>query len=490
MPYSTVQAIKWQKFTKIHVKPTGCSGNFPPIHFVTKGTDWFRGHPAALFFGLLVPDFWLHSPRRFNVQDLNRIDSVGARSAQGPAVQMINAMISEAVRVGASDIHIEPRKTVVEIRFRVDGVMHVWKNLPKDMQDICTARVKVMSDLDINEKRLPQDGRVTINVPGRTIDLRISILPVLYGEKIVMRLLDRELSVRGLEQLDFSPYNKSAFDDLIHRPLGLILVTGPTGSGKTTTLYAALNTLKSKTVNIVTCEDPIEYDMDGINQSQVFDKVGLTFARQLRSILRQDPDIILVGEIRDAETAEIAFRAAMTGHLVLSTLHSNDAATSVTRLVDMGVPPFLISSGLIGMVAQRLVRRLCTSCRRQAPPTPRQAELLNIAPTDLIWHPVGCQRCEGTGYKGRLAVHEVVRADEKFERLIMHGATASQLRQAAESIGMIPIREDALNKIRAGLTSVDDVMRQVYVRLDDIDADAELPPLPALEAPTAPALTS
>ena len=424
------------------------------------------------------------------MQDLNRVDAAGMRgSAQGPAVQMVNSMISEAVRVGASDIHIEPRKALLEIRFRVDGVMHVWKNLPKDMQDICTARIKVMAELDINEKRLPQDGRVTISVPGKTIDLRISVLPVLYGEKIVMRLLDRELSVRGLEQLDFTPHNKEAFDELIHRPLGLILVTGPTGSGKTTTLYAALNALKNKTVNIVTCEDPVEYDMDGINQSQVFEKVGLTFARQLRSILRQDPDIILVGEIRDLETAEIAFRAAMTGHLVLSTLHSNDAPTSVTRLVDMGVPPFLIASGLIGMVAQRLVRRLCTSCRRQAPPTPRQAELLSISPNELIWHPVGCQRCEGTGYKGRLAVHEVVHTDEHFERLVMQHATGSQLRNAAEKAGMIPIREDALNKIRAGLTSVDDVMRQVYVRLEeDFDAPALGTPTPALPAPTPAAL--
>ena len=422
------------------------------------------------------------------MQDSNRIDSAGMRaSAQGPAVQMVNSMISEAVRVQASDIHIEPRKSVVEVRFRVDGVMHVWKNLPKDMQDICTARIKVMAELDINEKRLPQDGRVTISVPGKTIDLRISVLPVLYGEKIVMRLLDRELSVRGLEQLDFTPGNRASFDELIHRPLGLILVTGPTGSGKTTTLYAALNALKNKTVNIVTCEDPVEYDMDGINQSQVFEKVGLTFARQLRSILRQDPDIILVGEIRDLETAEIAFRAAMTGHLVLSTLHSNDAPTSVTRLVDMGVPPFLIASGLIGMVAQRLVRRLCPSCRRQAPPTPKQAELLRISPDELIWHPVGCQRCEGTGYKGRIGVHEVVHTDEHFERLIMQHATGSQLRTAAEKAGMIPIREDALNKIRAGLTSVDDVMRQVYVRLEE-DFDTTKPVPPALTESTPAAL--
>ena len=412
--------------------------------------------------------------------------SRGGVSAQGPAVQMVNAMISDAVRMGASDIHIEPRKQVIEVRFRVDGVLQVWKTLPKDLQDVIAARVKIMAELDINEKRLPQDGRITINVPGRSLDLRISTLPVLYGEKVVMRLLDRSMSVRPLEGLDFSPGNKAAFEELIHQPIGLILVTGPTGSGKTTTLYSALNVLRDKTTNIMTCEDPVEYDMDGINQSAVFEKVGLTFARQLRAILRQDPDVILVGEIRDAETAEIAFRAAMTGHLVLSTLHSNDAPTSVTRLTDMGVPPFLISSGLTGMVAQRLVRRLCPHCRRQGPPTPQQATLLSIPATDLIWHPVGCSQCENTGYKGRIGVHEVVATDEPFQRLVMQNAPATTLRAACRAAGMVPIREDALLKMRAGLTSAEDVLRQVYVRVDEDDVVAPIvePAAPiALPAP-------
>ncbi|GAB4461991.1 MAG: hypothetical protein OHK0029_28160 [Armatimonadaceae bacterium] len=398
----------------------------------------------------------------------NNADSARA-SVQGPAVQIVNSMLSDAIRVGASDIHIEPQRAGVEVRMRIDGVLQLWKALPKDMQDVVTARIKVMSDLDINEKRLPMDGRVTVNVPSRSIDIRISTLPVLYGEKIVMRLLDRSMSVRPLEGLDFSPHNKQAFEHLIHQPLGLILVTGPTGSGKTTTLYSALNVLRSKAVNITTCEDPIEYDMEGVNQSAVFEKVGLTFARQLRAILRQDPDIILVGEIRDAETAEIAFRAAMTGHLVLSTLHSNDAPTSVTRLIDMGVPPFLISSGLIGMVAQRLVRRLCPHCRRQAPPTPQQAEMLTIDPKMLIWHPAGCTQCSGTGYQGRIGVHEVVITDEPFERLIMQQAPSSELRTAAQRAGMVPMREDAIAKIRGGLTSVEEVLRQVFVQVDDYD---------------------
>ena len=292
----------------------------------------------------------------------------------------------------------------------------------------------------------------------------------MYGEKIVMRLLDRGMSFRPLDGLDFSPHNKAAFENLIHQPLGLLLVTGPTGSGKTTTLYSALNVLRNKSNNIVTCEDPIEYDMEGVNQSQVFEKIGLTFARQLRSILRQDPDVILVGETRDAETAEIAFRAAMTGHMVLSTLHSNDAPTAVTRLIDMGVPPFLVSSGLIGMVAQRLVRRLCAHCRRQGPPTPQQAALLSIPANDKVFHPVGCQSCEGTGYKGRIGVHEVVAVDEQFSRLVMNRAPSSDLRRSAQNAGMVPMREDALLKIRAGLTSPDDVIRQVFLRIDEYDA--------------------
>ncbi|MBB6050840.1 GspE/PulE family protein [Armatimonas rosea] len=395
---------------------------------------------------------------------------------QGPAVQMVNAMVNDAVRLGASDIHIEPRANCLEVRLRVDGVLQTWKELPKDLQDPVAVRIKVLADLDINEKRLPQDGRIAITMPGKSFDLRISSLPVLYGEKIVMRLLDRSMSVRPLQGLDFSPHNQETFEELIRQPLGLVLVTGPTGSGKTTTLYSALNVLRSKATNIVTCEDPVEVNMEGINQSAVNEKVGLTFARQLRAILRQDPDIILVGEMRDQETAEIAFRAAMTGHLVLSTLHSNDAPTSVTRLIDMGVPPFLIASGLVGMAAQRLVRRLCVRCRRQAPPTPRQAALLGISDADPIWQPAGCSECEGTGYKGRIGVHEVVTVDEKFSRLIIDKAPSSILRRASIDAGMVPIREDALNKIRAGLTSAEDVMRQVYLKADDDEDKNWQPP--------------
>lgn len=390
---------------------------------------------------------------------------------EAPAVRLVREIVADAVRLRASDIHVEPRKENVEVRMRIDGVLQVWREFTRDLQDSVASRIKVLAELDINEKRLPQDGRIAFSVSGKSFDVRVSTLPVLYGEKVVLRLLDRSMSVRALDQLDFTRHNASAFHDLIHQPLGLVLVTGPTGSGKTTTLYAALNVLRSKRVNIMTCEDPVEIDLDGINQSAVNEKVGLTFGRQLRAILRQDPDIVLVGEMRDTETAEIAFRAAMTGHMVLSTLHSNDAPTSVTRLIDMGVPPFLISSGLIGMVAQRLVRRLCPQCRRPGNPGTRIAQMLSVPEDDRFWFEgPGCQSCEETGYQGRIGVHEVVRVDEAFQRLVMTQASAPDLRQAAVKAGMVPIREDALIKIRAGMTSPDEVLRQVYVKLDDYDS--------------------
>lgn len=408
----------------------------------------------------------------------------GHGGTEAPAVRVVREMVGDAVRMRASDIHVEPRRATLEVRMRVDGVMQVWKELPKDLQDTVVSRIKVLSDLDINEKRLPQDGRIAFNVEGKGFDVRISTLPVLYGEKVVMRLLDRSMSIRGLNELDFLRLNAETFTDLIHQPLGLVLVTGPTGSGKTTTLYSALNTLRSPSVNLMTCEDPVEIDLPGVNQSSVNERVGLSFARQLRAILRQDPDIVLVGEMRDPETAEIAFRAAMTGHLVLSTLHSNDAPTSVTRLLDMGVAPFLIASGLLGMVAQRLVRRLCVNCRKQGPISANSARLLSVNPNEAYWYPgAGCSQCDNTGFKGRIGVHEVVRVDEAFQRLVMDRAPSSDLRRAAIKAGMVPIREDALTKMRAGMTTVDEVLRQVYVKVDDLDAPPQTSPITATSPP-------
>jgi type IV pilus assembly protein PilB len=387
-------------------------------------------------------------------------------SEQAPVIKMVNLLLTEAIRAHASDIHIEPRRDHVEVRHRVDGVLSKVRVLPKSLQAACASRLKIMAELDISERRLPQDGRIPIVIENRSLDLRVSTLPTHYGERVVLRILDKGAGIRGLDTLDFYGTNLLRFESLIRRPFGIILVTGPTGSGKTTTLYSALDALRDETTNIITCEDPIEYDMDGINQSAVNDRAGLTFARQLRAILRQDPDIVLVGEIRDAETAEIAFRAAMTGHLVLSTLHSNDAPTSVTRLIDMGVPPFLIASGLIGVVAQRLARRLCRFCRRQAPPTAAQIAALDLAPDDPIWHAVGCAECLNKGYQGRIGVHEVLISNEAFGRMVMNGEPGSKLRAAAADGGMVSMRDDGLAKVRAGLTSTEEVLRRVCIQAE------------------------
>lgn len=385
-------------------------------------------------------------------------------SEQAPVIKMVNLLLAEAVRSRASDIHLEPRRNALEVRHRIDGVLRKVRVLPKALQAACISRLKIMSDLDISEKRLPQDGRIPLVVEGKALDLRVSTLPIQYGERVVMRVLDKSSSIRGMGELDLSPINLERFDSLIHRPFGIVLVTGPTGSGKTTTLYSALNAIQNETTNIITVEDPIEYEMDKINQSAVNEKAGLTFARQLRAILRQDPDVVLVGEIRDAETAEIAFRAALTGHLVLSTLHANDAPSAVTRLLDMGVPAFLIASALNGIVAQRLSRRLCLNCRAETVPTEAQAISLHLGTDEPIWHAPGCSQCDDKGYRGRIAVHEVMVCDEDFGRLIMSQAPGSKLRQAAVASGMISIREDALAKVRSGLTSAEEVIRLLSFR--------------------------
>ena len=397
-------------------------------------------------------------------------------SEQAPVIKMVNMLITDAVHSRASDIHLEPRKNAMEVRYRVDGVLKVARVLPKAIQAACVSRIKIMADIDISEKRLPQDGRLPVVVSGRSLDLRISTLPTHYGERVVMRVLDKSAGIRKLSEIDFSTVNLEIFERLIRRSFGLILVTGPTGSGKTTTLYSAINALRDEATNIMTCEDPIEYDLDGINQSAVHDKIGLTFARQLRAILRQDPDIVLVGEIRDAETAEIAFRAALTGHLVLSTLHANDAPSAVTRLLDMGVPSFLISSALIGVVAQRLTRRICTDCRKQVLASHREITLLGLSHGEMVSKGAGCPQCDDKGYRGRIGVHEVLLADEEFARLVMEHSPASKLRTAALAAGMVSIRDDALGKVRTGLTSADEVIRKLTFRedadfMDSIDSE-------------------
>ena len=389
---------------------------------------------------------------------------------QAPVIRFVNTLFSEAVRRRTSDIHIEPRKKDFLIRYRVDGSLQTIKTVPRNLLAATVSRIKILAEMDIAERRLPLDGRISMRVEGKNIDLRVSTLPTQYGERVVMRILDRSTASMGLDELGFSAHNLLSFNSLIRKPHGIILVTGPTGSGKTTTLYAALNALRSPTTNIITCEDPVEYELEGISQSNVNERAGLTFARQLRAILRQDPDIVLVGEIRDAETAEIAFRAALTGHLVLSTLHCNEAAGAVSRLLDMGVAPFLIASTVAGVVAQRLVRRLCPHCRREYHPdrdTLAMYQALGgaVEPGMTLWEGPGCAKCDGKGTRGRVAVHEVLVTNTRINRLTMESAETHVIREAAIENGMIPMIGDGLEKLRSGLTLLDDVQRKIGVAL-------------------------
>lgn len=382
-----------------------------------------------------------------------------------PVVGLVNQVIANAIRMRASDIHIEPRQGQVEVRYRLDGHLQRIRDIPKQLQAAVIARIKVVSRLDIVEYRIPQDGRCSVTVDGKTIDLRVSVLPTYHGQRVVLRVLDKSNAQRTLPELGFSPENLVTFLDFLKRPYGLILVTGPTGSGKTTTLYAALNQLKDVATNIMTCEDPVEYDLDGINQSHVNEKVGLTFAAQLRAILRQDPDIVLVGEIRDRETAETAIRAAMTGHLVLSTLHTNDAPSAVPRLMDMGIDPFLLSTTLIGILAQRLVRLLCPHCMQRRSPTPEEVDLLSgvvqggVVP--LLGQSAGCPECMNTGYRGRQAVHEIFPVVADVQHAIARGESLDILRQLGTRVGYRPMYYDAGKRVVAGHTTLAEARKLV-----------------------------
>ena len=394
------------------------------------------------------------------------LDAISKEAEEAPIVRLANFLIVEAVNLGASDIHIEPQEKKLIVRYRIDGVLKIFHEFPIHIKDALTARFKIMADLDISERRKPQDGRIRAKIGNKKIDLRVSTVPVVYGEKIVMRIQEAEkyLSVR-LEYLGFEPDDLEKFRKAIWTPWGMILVTGPTGSGKTTTLYAALMERNSPDVNIMTAEDPVEVSIPGLNQVQVNERIGLTFASVLRAFLRQDPDIILIGEIRDTETAEIGIRAALTGHLVFSTLHTNDAPSSITRLVDMGIEPFLVGSSLILVVAQRLIRKLCPKCKR-VDDTPKEAlvrlgvlKSLNENITIYKANPGGCDECNGTGYKGRTAVHEILEIDEEMRKLIVKGATAEDIRDLAKSKGMRTLYEAGILKVRRGITDVAEVQR-------------------------------
>ncbi len=382
-----------------------------------------------------------------------------------PVVGLVNELLAEAVRVKASDIHIEPRRDRVEIRYRLDGQLQRVHEIPAKLRAPLTARLKIMANLDIVEYRIPQDGRMTLTVDGRTVDLRVSVLPAYHGQRIVLRILDKSATLRTMTDLGFNDHNRGLFDEMIRKPYGLVLVTGPTGSGKTTTLYAAINQLKEVSNNIMTCEDPVEYDIDGVNQSNVNEKIGLTFGAQLRAILRQDPDVVLVGEIRDQETAETAVRAALTGHLVLSTLHCNDAPSAIPRLTDMGMEPFLLSTALIGVTAQRLVRRLCEHCKEQYASSAEERAQFGTAHTGdipMLWRAVGCPRCAETGYAGRMAVHEIFPVAPDVQRAIAGREPMDSLRRTASHYGYQAMQQDAMQRVLTGQTSLGEARRLVF----------------------------
>lgn len=383
--------------------------------------------------------------------------------SNAPIVRLINSTIQQAIDMKASDIHIEPYTEDIRIRFRVDGDLQDIMRLSKNILSPLITRIKIIGKMDIAEKRIPQDGRVEFNIDNRKIDIRISTIPTVHGEKIVLRLLDRENFLLTKEELGFTQRNMDAFEKLLKQPYGMLLITGPTGSGKTTTLYAMLKELNTVEKNIITIEDPVEYKMEGINQVQINPKAGLTFASGLRSILRQDPDIIMVGEIRDTETAQIAVRAAITGHLVLSTLHTNDSPSSIIRMIDMGVEPYLVSSAVIGVISQRLVKSLCDNCK-----TPYEAsyseKLLLGKNTDeniTLYKARGCNRCNN-GYKGRRAIHEIMLIDENMRRLINKGKNVDEIRLNAIKSGMITLMDNSVDLVLQGITSIDEILKANY----------------------------
>jgi general secretion pathway protein E len=379
------------------------------------------------------------------MQELPAVEDLLEAADDAPIIRMLNALLTQGVRDGASDIHIEPYERSSAVRFRVDGTLREVVQPNKALHAALISRLKIMAELDISEKRLPQDGRISLRLGTRAIDVRVSTLPGAHGERAVLRLLDKTETRFSLEALGMSGEVLQGFDRLIRQPHGIVLVTGPTGSGKSTTLYASLARMDTATTNVLTVEDPIEYELPGIGQTQVNAKIDLSFAKALRAILRQDPDVIMIGEIRDYETAQIAIQASLTGHLVLATLHTNDAPSAVTRLIDMGVEPFLLSSSLLGVLAQRLVRQLCTACRRQD--------------AQGLWHAVGCPACGHTGYKGRTGVYELMTADEAVRALIHNRAAESELTTAALAGGLRPMREDGQRLVAEGVTSAEEVVR-------------------------------
>ncbi|HOE17243.1 MAG TPA: ATPase, T2SS/T4P/T4SS family [Syntrophorhabdaceae bacterium] len=384
------------------------------------------------------------------------IDSIIARAKAAPVVKLVDLMLWQAIDQRASDIHIEPFEGRISLRYRIDGKLYEIPPPPRHLYLPIVSRIKILSKLDISEKRLPQDGTYMVKLENRTIDMRISIIPTIYGEKVVMRILDRSGVVFDLDKMGFEPNDLAALQRAINSPYGLVFITGPTGSGKSTTLYAVLQEIKSSTKNIVTVEDPVEYRLDGINQVQVKPEIGLTFAAALRSFLRQDPDIMLVGEVRDLETAEICVRSALTGHLVMSTLHTNDAPSAVTRLIDIGVEPYLLAPTILIVIGQRLVRKLCPECKEAYTPTMKELGGAKLR-AEMIYRAKGCQACGNTGYKGRTLIAEVMPISEDIKMMISRGASYQEMRNLAKDLGMSTLYESGLRKVEQGITSLEEV---------------------------------
>ena len=399
------------------------------------------------------------------------LDQLQKSGEDAPIIRLVNLILSDSLKKGASDIHVEPYEKDFRVRFRIDGILYNMMNPPLRLRDAITSRIKIMAKMDISEKRLPQDGRIkirtTINGKKKEIDYRVSSLPTLFGEKIVLRILDKDILPLDMSKLGFEEVSLKKIEAAILKPYGMVLVTGPTGSGKTSTLYAALNRLNTPETNIMTAEDPVEYNFRGINQVQIKEQIGLTFAAALRSFLRQDPNIILVGEIRDFETTEIAIKAALTGHLVLSSVHTNDAPSTISRLLNMGIEPFLVATSVHLICAQRLIRKICADCKTEIK-TPLQA-LINAgfsqeeAKTVRTYKGEGCKTCNGTGYKGRIGMYEVMEIGEDIQELILVGASAREIRRKAVEEGMLTLRQSGLAKIKAGLTTLDEVLRETVL---------------------------
>ncbi|POZ62499.1 type II secretion system ATPase GspE [Chromobacterium alticapitis] len=441
----------WAEALRLHGGPLVGAETLTTAQFEKRLSEHYASRDGAA--AEMVDDIGQDMDLNQMVESLPTVEDLLESEGDAPIIRMINALLTQALRDGASDIHIEAFEDRSVVRFRLDGTLRDVVSPHRALHAAMVSRIKIMSGMDIAEKRIPQDGRISLRLGGRPVDVRVSTLPTSHGERVVLRLLDKENARLDLATLGMAADTLASVDKLINQPHGILLVTGPTGSGKTTTLYAALSRLDASHTNIMTVEDPVEYHLDGVGQTQVNPKIDMTFAKALRAILRQDPDVVMIGEIRDLETAQIAVQASLTGHLVLATLHTNDAASAVTRLTDMGVEPFLLASSLLGVMAQRLVRRVCPECK--APhPVPLEDE-----PGVVHYRPVGCPVCAQSGYKGRYGVYELMLVDDAMQRLIHDRASEQRLRDHAQRHGMRSLRDDGLRWVKAGETSLEEILR-------------------------------